>query len=146
MKSPCIIKGYQWSLNVSGGRNCAPKRRGMLTVPQCGAALKNVNMDQNLLELVSHYPDLTISVKASDLITVNRQIFAEELEKLLAKSRDRPTLVDRQDAMRQLDASSTTLWRFQKLGLLTPIRIGNKARYKQSEIDAILNNQAEEGQ
>lgn len=118
----------------------------MLTVPQCGAALKNVNMDQNLLELVSHYPDLTISVKASDLITVNRQIFAEELEKLLAKSRDRPTLVDRQDAMRQLDASSTTLWRFQKLGLLTPIRIGNKARYKQSEIDAILNNQAEEGQ
>jgi len=107
---------------------------------------KTTTMDQNLIELVSHYPDLTISVKASDLITVNRQIFAEELEKLLAKSRDRPTLVDRQDAMRQLDASSTTLWRFQKLGLLTPIRIGNKARYKQSEIDAILNNQAEEGQ
>ena len=117
----------------------------MLTAPQSGGVPNNTRMEQNLLELVSHYPDLTISVKASDLITVNRQIFAEELEKLLAKSRDRPTLVDRQNAMQQLGASSTTLWRFQKLGLLTPVRIGNKARYRQSEIDAILNNQAEEG-
>ena len=119
---------------------------GVLTAPQCGAVPKNTKMDQSLLELVSNYPDLTISVKASDLLSANRQLFAEELEKLLVKSLDRPTLVTRQSAMQQLDASSTTLWRFQKLGLLTPIRIGNKARYKQSEIDSILNNQAEEGQ
>lgn len=41
------------------------------------------------------------------------------------------------EAARQLGVSITTLWRWNNNGYLTPVRIGRKTCYRQSDINAI---------
>ena len=40
-------------------------------------------------------------------------------------------------AAKQLHVSKVTLWRWNKIGYLQPVRIGCKTYYKQSDLDAI---------
>lgn len=42
------------------------------------------------------------------------------------------------DVISRLDVSRTTLWRWEKSGYLTPVRVGNKVRYKASDINKLF--------
>ena len=48
-------------------------------------------------------------------------------------------LIKPKDAAEQLGVNLTTLWRWHNKGYLVKIYVGNKPRYKQSDIDRILN-------
>ena len=50
-------------------------------------------------------------------------------------------LVKPKDAAEQLGVNLTTLWRWNKEGYLRRVYVGSKPRYKQKDIDRILNGQ-----
>ena len=100
-------------------------------------------MEVNIIELATQCPDITISIKASDLLTVGRTLKDEILEELRANQDDRPTqaaeqLLSREETMEKFKISSATIWRWKKCGYLVPVKVGSMDRYRLSDINALL--------
>lgn len=99
-------------------------------------------MEANLIELAKACPDAIISVKVGDLIEANEALVAktkEQLEQLITDSATE-TYPSRQKVAEILDVDLSTLHRWAKRGLLVPIEIGGKRRYKMSDVRRMLNN------
>lgn len=100
-------------------------------------------MEASLLELARTCPDVTISVKASDLIEAGRTIKEELLQELNAlQPEDRvpesEQLLSREETMEKFKISSATIWRWKKCGYLVPVKVGSMDRYRLSDVNAIL--------
>ena len=100
-------------------------------------------MEVNIIELATQCPDITISIKASDLLTAGRTLKDEILEELRANQEDRPTpaaeqLLSREETMEKFKISSATIWRWKKCGYLVPVKVGSMDRYRLSDINALL--------
>ena len=100
-------------------------------------------MEATLLELAKTCPDVTISVKASDLIEAGRTIKEELLQELNAlQPEDRvpenEQLLSREETMEKFKISSATIWRWKKCGYLVPVKVGSMDRYRLSDVNAIL--------
>ena len=100
-------------------------------------------MGVNIIELATQCPDITISIKASDLLEAGR-IFKEEIiDELKANQDERPVpssdqLLSREETMEKFRISSATIWRWKKCGYLVPIKVGSMDRYRLSDINALL--------
>ncbi len=102
-----------------------------------------IKMEATLLELARTCPDVTISVKASDLIEAGRTIKEELLQELNAlQPEDRvpenEQLLSREETMEKFKISSATIWRWKKCGYLVPVKVGSMDRYRLSDVNAIL--------
>ena len=100
-------------------------------------------MEVNIIELATQCPDITISIKASDLLTAGRTLKDELLEELRANQEDRPSaaseqLLSREETMEKFRISSATIWRWKKCGYLVPVKVGSMDRYRLSDINALL--------
>ena len=100
-------------------------------------------MEATLLELARTCPDVTISVKASDLIEAGRTIKEELLLELNAQQpelrvSENEQLLSREETMEKFKISSATIWRWKKCGYLVPVKVGSMDRYRLSDINAIL--------
>ena len=100
-------------------------------------------MEVNIIELATQCPDITISIKASDLLTVGRTLKDEILEELRANQEDRPSaaseqLLSREETMEKFRISSATIWRWKKCGYLVPVKVGSMDRYRLSDINNLL--------
>lgn len=94
----------------------------------------------NLVQVAQQCPDLTVSIKLSDLVEANAILIAEtkrELEQLITDA-NTETYPSRDKVMELLGVGETTLWRWQKNGYLVPINVGGKRRYRMSDINRIL--------
>lgn len=99
-------------------------------------------MEANLIELAKVCPEAIISVKVGDLIKANEALVAktkEQLEQLITDSATE-TYPSRQKVAEILDVDLSTLHRWAKRGLLVPIEIGGKRRYRMSDVRRMLNN------
>ena len=99
-------------------------------------------MEANLIELAKVCPEAIISVKVGDLIEANEAFAAqtkEQLEQLITDSATE-TYPSRQKVAEILDVDLSTLHRWAKRGLLVPIEIGGKRRYRMSDVRRMLNN------
>ena len=99
-------------------------------------------MEANLIELAKACPEAIISVKVGDLIEANEALVAktkEQLEQLITDSATE-TYPSRQKVAEILDVDLSTLHRWAKRGLLVPIEIGGKRRYRMSDVRRMLNN------
>ena len=97
------------------------------------------------LELLTQNPDLakdiTLQLKGSDLLS-----FANELANQTAKqteariqAQNKPDqLLTRSQVSEKLRVTLSTLWRWEKQGILTPIRIGSKVRYRLSDVEKAI--------
>lgn len=97
-------------------------------------------MQKSLIELARECPNVMISISASDLVTANEMLIAEckrEMEKSIAESKSITYLTSEQ-VMGMLNVAPSTLWRWQKVGYLTPIVVGGQKRYRSTDIRKIL--------
>lgn len=102
-----------------------------------------IKMEVNIIELASQCPDITISVKASDLINAGKAIKEELLDALQNSQSEAPAkepeqLLSREETMAKFKISSATIWRWKKCGYLVPVKVGSMDRYRLSDINNIL--------
>ena len=99
-------------------------------------------MEANLIELAKACPEAIISVKVGDLIEANEALVArtkEQLEQIIT-DQSVETYPSRQKVAEILDVDLSTLHRWAKRGILVPLEIGGKRRYKMSDVRRMLNN------
>ena len=99
-------------------------------------------MEANLIELATACPEAIISVKVGDLIEANEALVArtkEQLEQIIT-DQSVETYPSRQKVAEILDVDLSTLHRWAKRGILVPLEIGGKRRYKMSDVRRMLNN------
>ncbi|MBQ4549136.1 MAG: helix-turn-helix domain-containing protein [Bacteroidales bacterium] len=96
----------------------------------------------DIAELAKHCPDVTISIKIGDLMEANKQLVEDlriSLEKQIRDEHEERYLSS-DDVCDMLNVSKPTLWRWEKIDYLIPIRVGGKVRYKLSEVKQILDD------
>ena len=97
-------------------------------------------MYKNLVELAKECLGLQVTITLGELVEANRLLIAEtkrELEQDIADARAE-VYISRSQAMQPLGVSSSTLWRWKRLGYLAPVTVGANDRYRMSDIRRIL--------
>jgi len=104
-------------------------------------------MATDLIMLAKECPNLTVSIKLSELVEANSLLIQEtkrELEQLIT-DQNTETYPSREKVMELLDVSSATLWRWDKMGYLHPLNVGGKRRYRMSDVRRILEGDTRKG-
>ena len=94
--------------------------------------------DLNLL--FKHNPNVSITIQGTDLNEFGRFLIAEtqrEAERRLKAAKEETHCTVTETAKR-LGVDKSTLWRWSRNNYLSPIEIGGKRRYKESDISRIL--------
>lgn len=93
----------------------------------------------NINEILKQQGNVQLVVSAADL----KESIIEWGKEMKAEMQGEPDEnIPIEDAMRLLKVSYQTIWRWQKFGVITPIKIGRKRFFKKSEIDRILESGA----
>lgn len=101
------------------------------------------NNDYDLIALLQKVPTATVSLQLSDLNTFSRRLIAqtrEEYEReITGRLEARNEVYLTSDTVKQtLKVGNTTLWRWAKAGMLVPVMVGGQKRYRQSDIDRLV--------
>lgn len=94
----------------------------------------------NIQELAQCAPAINITITAAELKDFATQLIAEtkaELEQSISESKAEAYLTG-EKVMEMLEISKATLYRWKQRGYLVPIRLGGNDRYRQSDINHIL--------
>ena len=96
----------------------------------------------DIIELAKACPDTIISIKVGDLIEANEALInrtKEQLEQIVADA-NTETYPSREKVAEILGVDKSTLWRWAKRGILVPVEVGGKRRYRMSDVRRMLNN------
>ena len=99
----------------------------------------------DLMTIAKVFPDMTVSIRLRDLLEANEVLVKKvraEAEREIARRVDvyEDTLIAKEEARVRLlgGVDPSTLWRWEKVGYLKPVRIGVKVFYRRSDIDQII--------
>lgn len=97
----------------------------------------------DLVSLAKQFPEMSVTVRLGDLLEANEALVRKvrrEVERELEQRREEhgDTLVTRDEVVRMLRVNPSTLWRWEKAGYLSPVRIGVKVMYRQGELDRLI--------
>ena len=97
----------------------------------------------DLVNLAKQFPDMSVTIRLGDLMEANEALVRKvrsETEKELERKRAEygDVLVPREEVARMLGVDPSTLWRWEKAGYLTPVRIGVKVKYRKGELDRVI--------
>ncbi|NCB69264.1 MAG: DNA-binding protein [Bacteroidia bacterium] len=97
---------------------------------------------KTLIELARQCPNLSVSINLSDLLEAFRIVLREENEKQVQNNveESQERLLTEKEVQEMLNVSHSTLFRWNRDKYLCFIKIGNKNRYKYSDIMRIKNN------
>lgn len=90
---------------------------------------------------------MTVSIKLRELVEANQLLIQEtkrELEQIIS-DQNTETYPSREKVMEILGVSSATLWRWNKMGYLSPLNVGGKRRYRMSDVKRILGGDTQKG-
>lgn len=99
-----------------------------------------------LQQIADGTPGVMLVVSAADLKNVVYDMCRahdKHTADKIASQKERPTMT-RTEAAQALNITLTTLWRWDKMGYLNPVRIGNKVLYRASDIEAMLSRKGGE--
>jgi len=101
-------------------------------------------MDLKLLQLNPQFAkDIIIQVKGNDLMIFADQLVKEVREETKKQLKDavKPNeYLTRNEVSKILNISLTTLWKYDKKGILPTRKVGGKVRYLRSDVDDAMNN------
>lgn len=95
----------------------------------------------NIVALAKECPDISITLKAGELIEAIDYCVGKtrkELEQIITDS-NTETYPSVDQVAKILSVDRSTLWRWSKQGYLTPMEVGGKRRYRMSDVNKILN-------
>ena len=97
-------------------------------------------MKAYLLEIADIYPDVSITIKLSDLLEAFREIAVEIHDTYEDEwaAKDGEILIPRNEVLQLLGVNSTTLWRWNKEGYLKAVKQGAKTKYRKRDIDELM--------
>lgn len=96
-----------------------------------------------LLENPSIAKNITLHINGEALIKFAEKLTEDTAKKVeqRIKAENKPDkLLTRYEVGQKLGVALTTLWHWEKKGVLCPIRIGKKVRYRSSDIEKALNS------
>ncbi|WP_300776490.1 helix-turn-helix domain-containing protein [uncultured Akkermansia sp.] len=87
-------------------------------------------------------PNIVLNVTLADLhqlVVDTIDATRERLLPILMKAEE-DRLLTKKEVYAQLGIGETSVWNFTKRGKLTPVKVNNSVRYRQSEVSDILNS------
>lgn len=101
----------------------------------------------DLVELLEKCPTATITVHLSDLNEFSKRLICETRNEYEKEITDRieartETFLTADVVKSTIKVSDSTLYRWAKAKLLVPVIVGGQKRYKQSDIDRLMANEA----
>lgn len=100
----------------------------------------------DLTALSKAFPEMTVSIRLRDLLDANEALARKVREDCEREQRKRErdlgdALIPFKEARAMLGSPDpSTMWRWEKAGYLTKVKIGVKVFYRQSSIEGIINN------
>lgn len=94
----------------------------------------------SIQDLIQASPNVSVTVGVNDLIRFGDHLISsakKEWEATIMAKKEEKYLTPA-EASKVLHVNASTLWRWAKTGYLTPVEVGGKRLYKQSDIDKIL--------
>lgn len=91
----------------------------------------------NIAEMIKEYPNIQLSVGAAELKEFARDIIGEFITESQPQ-KEEDVLFTPEQAAAKIQTTKVTLWRWAKQGYLSPIRIGGKTFYKESDIKKLM--------
>lgn len=101
---------------------------------------ENRNMDDIIKMLHSGNANVKVEVSGEDLLTFSNELINRaktELSAEFAESRKEKYLT-KEEVKEICNVCDATLWHWNRKGYLKTIKVGNKVRYRQSDIRKIL--------
>ena len=98
----------------------------------------------DLVTLARTLPEMSITIRLRDLIDANKELVRNvraefEREQKLQKKQYGDYLIQKEEARQMLGAPDpSTMYRWQKAGYLTPVKIGVKVFYQQKEVTKLI--------
>ncbi len=91
----------------------------------------------SIKELLASNANVCVSINVADLNEFLLQVINDKME--AQKQEEEEAYLTRDEASRMLGgAALSTLWRWEKTGYLTPVRMGSKVRYRKSDVLKII--------
>ena len=94
----------------------------------------------NLKDLLSVGANVAITITPTDLKEFALYLI-DEYQAARNQETKPETYLTPDDVASELGVSTNTLWRWQRIGYLMPVKVGRKSLYKRSEVDSLLSNQ-----
>lgn len=94
----------------------------------------------NLQNLIDSETNITIAVKKNDLFELFNDFATKknELEAQVKKAETTEIYYSPAQVSKMLQIDVSSLWRWEQKGILMGVRIGGKKRYRQSDINKIM--------
>lgn len=103
--------------------------------------LANQEYNKSMLQQTTSTQIVQYVVNRDDLEQVINNLVEEQMQKFFNSKKaeaSKDILLTPKEVAELLDVNLSTLWRWHREGYLTKVYIGDKPRYKQSDIDRIL--------
>ena len=100
----------------------------------------------DLLSLAKECPGMSVTIRLGDLLEANEALARRVREETMAlRSVDEDELVPKEVARVRLlgGVDPSTLWRWEKVGYLKPVRIGVKVFYRRGDIARLTDRKEE---
>lgn len=92
--------------------------------------------------LIKHFPDVSISIKGKEWQEFADYTASKAIEKFLQKHDEK--VFNRKEVVEKFGICETTLWRWDKMGLIESKKIGNRVFYPESEIKRLMSQKGVE--
>lgn len=93
-------------------------------------------------EFIKNNPKISLTVEAGELMEFGKQIADRAVKSYLQKHDEK--IYSRQQVTEKFGICSTTLWRWDKMGLIESKKIGNRVFYSESEIKRLIDQKGGE--
>lgn len=90
----------------------------------------------DLIKIIDENPDINLTVKGRDLLEANK-VLANNAVKIYIERHDEK-VYSRKEVTEKFGICDTSLWRWQRLGLIEYKKIGNRVFFPESSIKQLI--------